>query len=57
MLSPRRTSVLSIHSRFRLPLDRVSAGFHYVRTGETVLPEHLPDRAALAELLESATPL
>ncbi|WP_231388837.1 ATP-dependent DNA helicase [Marmoricola sp. URHB0036] len=40
-----------------VPLDRVSAGFHYVRTGETVLPEDLPDRAALAELLKSTTPV
>jgi DNA helicase II / ATP-dependent DNA helicase PcrA len=40
-----------------IPLDQVSAGFHYVRTGETVLPEELPDRAALEELLKSTTPL
>jgi DNA helicase-2/ATP-dependent DNA helicase PcrA len=34
-----------------VPLDDVSAAFHYVRTGETVLPADLPDRAALEELV------
>ena len=27
-----------------VPLDRVAAGFHYVRIGETVAPDDLPDR-------------
>jgi DNA helicase-2/ATP-dependent DNA helicase PcrA len=31
-----------------LPLDRVRAGFYYVRSGELVEPDDLPDRAALA---------
>lgn len=34
-----------------LPLDRVRAAFHYVRSGETVEPEDLPDRQALAAML------
>lgn len=29
------------------PLERVRAAFHYVRSGETVVPGDLPDRAAL----------
>jgi DNA helicase-2/ATP-dependent DNA helicase PcrA len=33
-----------------VPVERVRAAFHYVRTGETVEPE-LPDRAALDSLL------
>jgi DNA helicase-2/ATP-dependent DNA helicase PcrA len=40
-----------------VPPEHVDAGFHYVRTGETVLPDELPDRAALVELLKSATPV
>lgn len=32
-------------------VERVRAAFHYVRSGETVLPDDLPDREALAELL------
>lgn len=34
-----------------VPLDRVRAVFHYVRTGTTVEPDDLPDRAALEALL------
>jgi len=34
-----------------VPLDRVRAAFHYVRTGETVFPDDLPDRAQLERLL------
>ncbi len=34
-----------------LPLERVSAAFVYVRTGEVVRPGGLPDRAALERLL------
>jgi DNA helicase-2/ATP-dependent DNA helicase PcrA len=34
-----------------VPLERVTAAFHYVRTGETVVPEDLPDRQALAAML------
>ena len=30
-----------------VPLDQVRAAFHYVRTGATVEPANLPDRAAL----------
>ncbi len=40
-----------------VPLERVAVGFHYVRTGETVLPSELPDRAGLEELLNSSSPL
>jgi DNA helicase-2/ATP-dependent DNA helicase PcrA len=35
-----------------IPLDRVRAAFHYVRTGETVHPEDLPDRAGLESMLQ-----
>ena len=34
-----------------VPVDRVRAAFHYVRTGDTVEPESLLDRAELARLL------
>ncbi|WP_055527081.1 ATP-dependent DNA helicase [Streptomyces graminilatus] len=34
-----------------VPLEAVTAGFLYVRSGETVRPENLPDRAALERLL------
>ncbi|MGV9254075.1 UvrD-helicase domain-containing protein [Streptomyces sp. NPDC003697] len=34
-----------------VPLERVTAGFLYVRTGEVVRPQRLPDRAALERLL------
>ncbi|MFE2425156.1 UvrD-helicase domain-containing protein [Streptomyces sp. NPDC059373] len=34
-----------------LPLDRVSAAFLYVRTGEIIRPADLPDRPALERLL------
>jgi DNA helicase-2/ATP-dependent DNA helicase PcrA len=34
-----------------VPLDQVRAAFHYVRTGRTVEPDDLPDRAALEQLL------
>ena len=34
-----------------VPLDRVRAAFHYVRTGETVFPDDLPDRVGLESLL------
>ena len=39
-----------------VPLDRVRAGFYYVRTGDLVLPEELPDRAALERLLTATGP-
>jgi DNA helicase-2/ATP-dependent DNA helicase PcrA len=34
-----------------LPLERVTAAFLYVRTGDVVRPDDLPDRAALERLL------
>lgn len=34
-----------------VPLERVRAAFYYVRTGEVVEPEELPDRQALEALL------
>jgi DNA helicase-2/ATP-dependent DNA helicase PcrA len=34
-----------------VPLDQVVAGFHYVRTGETVLPSDLPDRGSMEDFL------
>ena len=35
----------------RLPGDSVRAAFHYVRTGQTVMPDVLPDADELAALL------
>ncbi|MFC7962159.1 ATP-dependent helicase [Rhodococcoides kroppenstedtii] len=37
-----------------VPLDRVRAAFHYVRSGTTVAPQDLPDADALARLVGSA---
>ncbi|WP_442785547.1 hypothetical protein [Actinacidiphila sp. DG2A-62] len=37
--------------RAGVPLERVSAAFLYVRTGDLVRPPDLPDRAALERLL------
>jgi len=34
-----------------VPLERVRAAFHYVRTGTTVEPDELPDRQALEAML------
>ena len=34
-----------------VPLERVRAAFHYVRTGATVEPDDLPDRQALEAML------
>ena len=34
-----------------VPLEKVRAAFHYVRTGKTVEPEDLPDRQALEAML------
>jgi ATP-dependent DNA helicase UvrD/PcrA len=36
-----------------LPLERVGAAFHYVRTGTTVVPPGLPERQALEAILET----
>ncbi|WP_024795491.1 ATP-dependent helicase [Tomitella biformata] len=36
------------------PLGQVRAAFHYVRSGRTVAPKHLPEGPELAELLASA---
>jgi DNA helicase-2/ATP-dependent DNA helicase PcrA len=35
-----------------VPVDRVRAGFYYVRSGRLVVPSDLPDRAALEQLLD-----
>ncbi|WP_420750055.1 RecB family exonuclease, partial [Rhodococcus sp. O3] len=37
-----------------LPLDRVRAAFHYVRTGRTVAPADLPGAGELEQLIRSA---
>ncbi len=34
-----------------IPLERVRAAFYYVRTGEVVVPDDLPDRSRLEELV------
>ncbi|HEX4790817.1 MAG TPA: ATP-dependent DNA helicase [Actinospica sp.] len=39
-----------------VPLERVSAAFLYVRTGEVVRPADLPDRAGLERLIAEAGP-
>lgn len=36
-----------------VPLDRVGAAFHYVRSGYTLAPDELPDRETLGALLRS----
>ena len=36
-----------------LPLETVRAAFHYVRTGRTVEPEQLPDRAELERIVRA----
>jgi DNA helicase-2/ATP-dependent DNA helicase PcrA len=36
-----------------VPVDRVTAAFHYVRSGRTVRPPNLPGRAALESTLDS----
>lgn len=38
------------------PLQKVRAAFHYVRSGRTVAPSHLPDGDELAELLDAGKP-
>ncbi len=40
-----------------VPPEQVSVAFHYVRSGETVRPTDLPDRAALEELLRGPAPV
>jgi DNA helicase-2/ATP-dependent DNA helicase PcrA len=39
-----------------VPLTEVRAVFHYVRSGETAEPEHLPDRQALQQILHPEDP-
>ena len=34
-----------------MPLERVRAVFHYVRTGQTVEPDDLPGRAELERIV------
>ena len=36
----------------QVPLEQVRAVFHYVRSGQTIEPEDLPDRAGLERLLD-----
>ncbi|OZC70353.1 ATP-dependent DNA helicase [Rhodococcus sp. 06-462-5] len=44
--------LMSIGRAEPVPLDRVRAAFHYVRSGLTISPENLPDATELAQLLE-----
>lgn len=37
-------------------LDRVTAAFHYVRTGRTIAPDHLPGPAELENLIRTNAP-
>ncbi|MCK1823498.1 PD-(D/E)XK nuclease family protein, partial [Streptomyces sp. XM83C] len=39
-----------------VPPEKITASFLYVRTGDVVRPEDLPDRAALEQLLLGGTP-
>jgi DNA helicase II / ATP-dependent DNA helicase PcrA len=34
-----------------IPLAQITAAFYYVRTGDIVRPENLPDKAELVRLL------
>lgn len=43
---------LAVADLLGVPLDRVRAAFHYVRTGETARPVDLLDRTGLEALLE-----
>ncbi|WP_084721651.1 ATP-dependent helicase [Rhodococcus marinonascens] len=36
------------------PVERVRAAFHYVRSGRTIAPDHLPDADSLARLIRRA---
>jgi DNA helicase-2/ATP-dependent DNA helicase PcrA len=36
-----------------VPLDQVDAAFHYVRSGETVVPTDLPDRVGLEQIISA----
>jgi DNA helicase-2/ATP-dependent DNA helicase PcrA len=55
----RRTSLIVQLAAYRIawaqlagvPVEKVRAAFHYVRSGETLEPDDLPDREALAALL------
>ena len=53
--TPTRSSSRSTGSRgpssVGVPLEKVRAAFHYVRTGKTVEPKDLPDRQALEAML------
>ncbi|KAA1423069.1 ATP-dependent helicase [Mumia zhuanghuii] len=42
---------LAWSEKHQVPLERVTATFHYVRLGESVTPTDLPDRAALEDLV------
>ncbi|MBP2189501.1 UvrD-helicase domain-containing protein [Nocardia goodfellowii] len=37
-------------------LEKISAAFHYVRTGRTIAPRHLPGPAELADLIRRSAP-
>lgn len=39
----------------RVPLNKVRAAFHYVRSGRTIAPDDLPDDVALAALIEGTS--
>ncbi|GAB06723.1 AAA family ATPase [Gordonia amarae] len=55
----KRTSLIVQLAAYRIawaqlqdvPVEKVRAAFHYVRSGETLEPDDLPDREALAALL------
>lgn len=47
--------LMSAVSAEPVPLEKVRAAFHYVRSGRTVAPAELPDADALAALIEGRT--
>ncbi len=47
---------LAWHRLTGAPLDRIRAGFHYVRTGETLRPVDLLDEAGLRALIAAVAP-
>ena len=59
----KRTSLIVQLAAYRIawaqlagvPVEKVRAAFHYVRSGETLEPDDLPDRDALAALLAKSS--
>ncbi|QBJ95270.1 ATP-dependent helicase [Rhodococcus sp. ABRD24] len=52
LMAARRSHITG--APVELPLEKVRAAFHYVRTGRTIAPENLPDADELARLVSTA---